>query len=166
MVEKKLVVDHLKIDYKGLFSMQDFYRTLDSFFKEKGWDKRETRNSEFVSPEGKYVEMEIEPFKKITDYAKLVIRINIIIKNLKEVVVEKQKHKMKMNQGDVQVIIDGFLITDYENRWEGKPEYVFIRALFDKFVYKRYNSEFERTLVNEVEELTTTLKSFLNLYRF
>ena len=110
--------------------------------------------------------MEIEPFKKITDYAKLVIRINIIIKNLKEVVVEKQKHKMKMNQGDVQVIIDGFLITDYENRWEGKPEYVFIRALFDKFVYKRYNSEFERTLVNEVEELTTTLKSFLNLYRF
>lgn len=166
MVEKKIVVENVQLNYKGLFSVKDLYRVIDSFFKEKDWDKRETRNNEFVSPEGKYLELWLEPFRKVSDYAKLIIRIQIIIKDLKEVLVEKEGQKKKMNKGDVKFIIDGFLETDYENRWEGKPEYIFIRTLFDKFVYRRHTQEFEAQLVEEVEELKATLKSFLNLYRF
>ena len=166
MSEKKIVVDHLSINYKGLFDVKELYRLIDSFFKEKGYDKRETRNTEFVSPEGKYIELELEPFKKVSDYVKLIFRLTIIIKNLREVEVEKRKHKIRMNKGDVLIITDGFVMTDYENRWEGKPEYVFIRTIFDKFIYRRYTSDFEGMLVADVEELQAALKSFLNLYRF
>ncbi len=166
MVEKKLVVDSVRINYKGLFNVKELYRVIDSFFKDKGWDKREVRNKEFVSPEGKYVELWLEPFKKVSDYAKLILRIQIIMENLREVVVEKGRHKKKMNKGDVLIIIDGFLDTDYENRWEGRPEYVFIRTIFDKFIYRKHTGEFEALLVEDSDELKATIKSFLNLYRY
>jgi len=166
MAERKIVVDNVRINYKGLFNMRDFYRVMDGFFKEKGYDKREVRNNEYVKPEGKHLELWLEPYKKITDYAKLIIRLQVIIQDLREVVVEREGHKKKMQKGDIQVIIDGFLETDYENRWEGRPEYVFVRTLFDKFIYRRHTTQFEAMLVEETDELQATLKSFLNLFRY
>lgn len=166
MVEKKIVIDNDRLSYKGLFDMKELYRLIDTFFHDKGYEKRETRNKEFVSPEGKYLELWLEPYKKITDYAMVVLRLQIIVENLREVVVEKEQHKKKMHKGEVLIIIDGFLVTDYENRWEGKPEYVFIRTLFDKFIYRRHTQEFEGVLIDESEELKSSIKSFLNLYRY
>lgn len=166
MVEKKIVIDNERISYKGLFNMKELYRLIDTYFHSKGYEKRETRNKEFVSPEGKYIELWLEPFKKLTDYAMLIIRLQILVENLREVVVEMGKQKKKMHKGEITIIIDGFLVTDYENRWEGRPEYVFIRTIFDKFIYRRHTQQFEGILIDDAEELKASIKSFLNLYRY
>jgi hypothetical protein len=166
MAEKEKVIDELRLQYEGLFDINELYHTIDRWFREKQYDKREIKNVEFVKPEGKYVELWLMPWKKITDYAKIEIKIRLIIENLKEVEVEKDNHKVKMNQGTIKMVIDGFLTTDYENKWEGKPTYVFIRTLFDKFIYKGYTSRFKGQVSEDVNHFHTTLKSFLNLYRF
>lgn len=166
MSEQKIVVDHMKLNYKGLFDVRELYKVLDNFFKEKGYDKRELRNIEHVKPEGKYIELELLPFKKVSDYAKFVIRVEAIMNNIKEVDIEKDSHQMKLNQGEVTVIFDGIMETDYEHRWDTRPEYVFIRTIFDKFVYRIYTRQWESQLVRDVEHLHSIVKSFLNLYRY
>ena len=165
MSEKKLVVDHLKLQYDGLFESTALYQYIDEWLREKGFDKREVRNREHVSPQGKFVEIEMQPWKKITDYAKHIIRIEVRMTKLKDVEVEQEKHKIRMQKGKVVVTIDAFLETDYEHRWEQRPLYFFLRTIFDKFIYRSYTSRFEDLLVESVNQLHTGIKSFLNMYK-
>ncbi|MBI2664395.1 hypothetical protein HYX10_03565 [Candidatus Woesearchaeota archaeon] len=166
MSERRLVVDHMRLKYEGLFSAFELYKLIDNWLREKAFDRRELRNEEHVRPDGKYVELVLMPWKKITDYARHVIRLEIRMHKLKEVVVEKDGQRMKMNQGRVDMIIDAYLDTDYEDRWEQKPFYFFMRTLFDKFIYRTYSTQFEELLVENVHQLHTAIKSFLNLYKY
>lgn len=166
MAERRLVVDHLKLTYEGLFDATELYQVIDTWFREKGFDKRDIRQREHVSKEGKYVEMELQPWKKITDYARHVIKIDMRMINLKEVEVDMNGRKMRLNKGRVSIIFDGYLDTDYEHRWENKPVLFVLRTIFDKWVYKGYMSRWEGELVDSVNQLHTTIKGFLNLYRY
>lgn len=165
MAERRLVVDHMRLKYEGLFDLFEFYKLIDNWFREKAFDKREIRNQEHVRPDGKYVELILMPWKKISDYARHVIRIEIRVFNLKDVVVERDGRRVKMNQGRMDLLLDGYLDTDHEDRWEQKPFYFFMRTLFDKFVYRTYSTQYEELLVENVSQLHTLMKSFLNLYK-
>lgn len=166
MVEQRLIVDHMRLSYEGLFNVSDLFMMIDSFFKEKGYDKREVRNIEIVRTEGKYIEIELMPWKKINDYVRHIIRLEMKMFNVKEVDVEKDGNKVKLNSGRINFVFDAYLQTDWENKWDMKPMYFFIRTLFDKFIYKSYTNMSEGILVENVNQLHTYIKSFLNLYRY
>ena len=166
MVETQIIVDGETIAYEGLFDAHELFMLIDSFFHEKHWDKREIQSLEKVEPQGKIVELELQPYKKITDYVRYVIRIFIRMRNITEVEIEKDGHKIRLNKGLVNITFDGFLETDYEGRWEAKPMYIFIRTIFDKFIYKVYTGRFEAELVDTVNMLKSQIKSYLNLARY
>ena len=166
MTERRLVVDHMRIKYEGLFNLFEVYRLIDSWLREKAFDKREIRNQQHVKPDGKYVELVLMPWKKISDYARHVIRIELRAFNVKDVVVEVDKRKVKMNQAKIDIILDGYLDMDHEDRWEQKPFYFFMRTLFDKYIYRTYSTQFEELLVENVSQLYTLIKSFLNLHKY
>jgi len=166
MSEKKQVVDNLRLSYEGLFSVSDLYMLIDQFFREKGFDKREIRNQEHVKAGSRYIDLVLMPWKKITDYANHVVRVEIVMRNVKDVEVEKDGHKIKLNKGRVAMRLDAFLETDYEHRWEQRPIYFFIRTLFDKFVYSTYTERFEAQLIETTKQLNSEVKAFLNLHRY
>lgn len=166
MTETKILIDDLALNYEGLFSAKEYYKLVDGFMSEKNYDKKEVLNTEKVDAQGKYVELEIEPYKKVSDYAKIIIRVKTKMFNVKEVEVEKEGHKLRLNQGKVNILIDGILQTDYENRWTNKPTWIFIRTIYDKFIYKTYIDQFENNVKRDVDQLHTQLKAFFNLYRY
>lgn len=166
MTEKKLVIDQLRLNYEGLFSLNELYRTVSSWFYEHGYDYYEKKNVEQVTPTGKDIEIELRPWKKLTDYAKKELKIRMFLKDVKMVEVEKEGVKLKLNQGNIQMIFDAYLITDYEDRWENKPLFFFIRTLVDKYVYKFYTDRFEGDLVDDVHQVHQHVKAHLNLFRY
>ena len=166
MPEREVVVDKLRLTYEGIFSVSELYKLIDEWFRWKGYDKRENKNIEIVKPEGKFIEIELEPWKKVTDYAKNVIKIRIQMFDIRDVEVEKDNTKLKLNQGKVHFVFDGYLETDYEAKWDGKPIFYFIRTVFDKYLYKPFTTGFERGVKQDVMHLQGQVKAFLNLYRF
>ncbi len=166
MSEKKLVIDQMKLTFEGIFDLNGLYRTIDSWFYEKGYDKLEKKNFEQVLPGGKDIEIEILPWKKTTDYFKNIIRIRMRFVNVKDVEVEKKGVKLKLNQGRIMMIFDGYLVSDYDQKWEDKPMFFLIRTLFDKYVFKSYFTKFEKWLVNDVYDVHGRIQRFLNLYRY
>ena len=166
MPEREVVVDKLRLTYEGIFSVSELYKLIDEWFRWKGYDKRENKNIEIVKPEGKFIEIELEPWKKVTDYAKNVIKIRIQMFDIRDVEVEKDNTKLKLNQGKVHFVFDGYLETDYEAKWDGKPIFYFIRTVFDKYLYKPFTTGFERGVKQDVMHLQGQIKAFLNLYRF
>ncbi len=156
----------MTLAYEGLFDLHELYVLINQWLKDKGFDLREQRNQEQVRPNGRFIEVEMLPWKKITDYARHVIRLNIRILNMKDAVVEEDNKRVKLNKGMIKMVMDGYLDTDYEDRWESKPFYFFIRTLFDKFVYRTYSTQYEELLVENCIQLHSTIKAFLNLYQY
>lgn len=166
MAEQKLVVEGLELSYEGLFDVKELYKTVDDYLKETAYDKVEKINAEYVKPEGKYIELTLEPNKKISDYVQYRIRMRVYITNLKDVEVEKDGKKQKLNHGKVYIRFDAILETDYEHRWEQRPLFFFLRVLVDKYVYKFYTGKYEGDLKTDLTNLHTRIKAFLNLYRY
>jgi hypothetical protein len=166
MVERKIIVDHLTIAYKGLFDLMELYKLIDFFFMEKAYTKHELKNYEIVLPHGKTIHIETEPYKKITDYAKYVTKVYVDGTDIQEVEIEKDGINIRMNQGEVKVAIIGTLETDYERRWEQKPIFFFLRGVFDRFIFRVHTYKWEVGLIEECNLLSSQVKGFLNLYRY
>lgn len=166
MSEKKLVIDQMKIEYEGLFDLNGLYRAVDAWLYEKGYDRFEARNYEQVLPTGKDIELELQPWKKTTDYFCNRLRLRFRFKNVKNVEVDKDNTTVKVNQGKVIIIMDGYLESDYEGKWEAKPYFYFLRAIFDKYIFKNYFAKAEKWLVNDVFQLHGLIQKHLNLYRY
>ena len=166
MVETYFVVKKQTIKYKGILNVDELYLHIDEWLHSKGFDKVETKTEEHVEKDGKYVQLKLEPFYKFNDYCKEVLRINIHMNNIKDTVVNIDGHKINMQEGNVTIDTDGIFVTDYENRWESRPFYFFIRSLIDKYIYRIYNQKYEAILKETMADFRANLKSFLNLYRF
>ena len=166
MSEIRTVVDHVIISYSGLFSLSELYRTSREWFGNKGYVYWEVQNTENVLESGKEIYICMEPFSKITDYAKLVIRVQINAMELTDVVVKVDETRKRMNKGKLKIVLDGYLVTDYEGHWEKSPMSVFMRTIYDKFIFKTRTSEYESRIEEDVENLRGTLKSFLNLLKY
>lgn len=139
---------------------------IDHWFYEKGYDKFEAKNIELDLPTGKEIDMEILPSKKTTDYFKNIIRIRIKFSQIKDIELEKEKEVLKVQKGRVMMIFDGYLESDYENEWESKPLFYFLRTIYDKFILKSTFSYYERWLVNDIYDLHSRIQRNLNIYRY
>lgn len=165
MAERRVIVDGLKLNYKGMFHLEELYKLIDHWQREKAYTKHEINVNEQVFKDGRYVEAEMEPYKKISDYAKYVLNIKIIVKDMKDITTEIDGKRTTLNEGNVEVKLTGFLELDYEGRWERRPLFYFIRSIFDQFVYKVNTERFEAGIMEEVNLLYSLVKGFLNLHR-
>ena len=166
MAERLIVVDKERLDYEGLFEAKELLRVMEQWAKDKGYWLIEKRHGEATKPEGKYIDMDFEPFKKFTDYAKSIIKIRAQFQDVKDAVVERDGKKVKLQDGKIIIIFDGILETDYEHRWESKPVFYVLRTIFEKYVYTPFVSGFERGVKEDLMSLKNNIKAFLNLTRY
>lgn len=166
MAEVDFVVCKRKINYEGLFNCKELYKLMDEFFSHRGYDKSEGKHAESVNPEGKYIEMEIRYYRKMSEYVQNVVDIKLIMSDLKEVEVKKDKSKIKLNKGKVQLILDGYLETDWQGTWEKKPVYYVIRTLASKYIFGPVTGKYKAELGDTVSQFCNEISSFLNLYRY
>jgi len=166
MAERLTIVDHERLNYEGLFNAKELFATMQVWATDRGYWLIEKKHGEALKPEGKYVDMDFEPFKKFTDYAKSVIKIRAQFHEVKDVIIERDGKKHRMQEGKIFFIFDGILETDYEHYWETKPVFYFLRTLFEKYVYSPFISGFERGVKEDAMALKNQIKSFLNLTKY
>ncbi|MBI2138584.1 hypothetical protein HYU13_03280 [Candidatus Woesearchaeota archaeon] len=159
----RLIVDHLKLDYSGTFDFKGLIRVINAWAFEKDMEKNENKANEIETPDGRQIEYENQVTKRLSDYTIFCLKMRILGKNLKKVELVKDKRKMKVDRGRILFFLDGFLQTDSESKWEDRPLLIFLRTMFDKFIYKLYTDRFERQLTRDCYELFHLVERFLNM---
>jgi hypothetical protein len=165
MSEKVAVTGKETITYDGLFSVKELYQFIDDWINTKGYFPVELSIEEVVEKDGKVITAQLAPFKKLTDYAKAIIKINIMISDCKEVEITKADKKQKLNKGKVIIEIQSLLETDYEHRWEMKPWLYVLRTIFEKYIYAPFLSGYKKAVREDTDHLKDQIKAFLNLYK-
>ena len=167
MSDVRIIVDHLKLEYKGIFDINNFFRLVDSFYFERGLEKRDNKTYEHNTPKGKFIEWENYTWKKISaEYIREMIKMRTLMYELKKIdVVKDDDTKAKLMHGRVLIYLDGYLETDYEHRWDETPFFIFLRTLYDKFLYKVYTERFEQRITYDCHQLYELIERFFNMHR-
>lgn len=160
----KIVVDHEKLEYSGPFVANDLFRMIDNFVFERGFDKRQDKDFEQNTQNGKFIEWQISPWKRITDYIRYIIKVRVLGYEILKTDVSNNGKKTKIDNGRVIIVIDGFMEYDYDSYWEDKPILRFIRTIYDYFVFKAYTERFEQRLVHDINHLHDYIEKFFNMY--
>lgn len=163
MVEKKIVLYDLRLTYNGPVSIENFYKEVEDWIKQKGMNKELKKKMEKLTNKGKKLEWTIECWKNLAHYAKEVVRIKSIFNNVKEIEVKRKGKRIKIQQADVLIIFDGILETDLVDKWEQTPWFYFFRALYDKYIWKFYSERHDSSVVTDTNDLHKTLTAFFNL---
>jgi len=165
MGEKRIIVEKETISYEGLLDVKELYKLINEWSDSKDYVPVEKSCQECVSKVGKCVECEMEPFKKLTDYAKSVIKINVKVDECVDVKVKRAGKEQKLQKGKLTVEFKGTLETDYEHRWERYSWMYVIRGLFEKYFWTPLFSGFEKVVREDIDHLKSEVAGFLNLYR-
>ena len=165
-MEKKIITDGIRFSYNGVFDIVEFYRFVEEWMRKKGLEKDIKNKAEYVNPSGKQIEWKIEMWRNVSDEARNVTKLRALFNNVIEVEITKDSSKRRLQQGDVLIIIDGWLESDYTSRWHQKPLFFFLRAVYDKFVWKFWSNRFEKGVEQNAYDLLHQLKAFFNMYRY
>ena len=161
----KIIVDHEKIDYSGPFNLKDLLNDIENFIWEMGFDKRQDKDFEINTANGKSIEWQYSPWKKISDYVRYIIKVRVLGFDIVKTDMRHNGEKNKVDNGRLIIVIDGFVEYDYDSYWDDKPILHFFRTIFDYFVFKAYTENFEQRLVHDVNKLHDHLEKFFNMYR-
>lgn len=166
MSEKRLIIDELELEYRGLFDINGLLNTIDDNTAMRGYSKSEKRRFEVIKNDAKEFSIELRPTKRKTEYYALMIKIRLAVCNIKDIMVKKDKVEQKMHQGDIKIIFDAWTTTDFEGRWEQKPGFYFLRTLFEKGIYKFHTDKYLDELIDDTHYIYNNVKAYLNLNRF
>lgn len=166
MSEVEFVSKKIKIGFEGVFSLKDLYRTIDKYFFRFACDKKEVQSTEATKKDGKTIHIKTEYDRKFNDYVREYHEIKINCKGVKPVDIKKGNKKMRLNKGYVEVVLDSYVKSDYETRWEGKPLYYLFRIIWHKYVWPSMLSEFKGQTKHTDVQFIAEVKAFLNLGKY
>lgn len=163
---ERLNISKASISYSGLFSMRELFDVILQWARDKGYFPLEKSHTEVVQPDGRFIEMNMEPFKKFSDYAKSVIKLRVQLSGVKDVTVSRDDKKVKLQEGKVSLSLDAILETDHEHTWESKPILYFLRTVVEKYVLRPFISSQESLVKDDMVLLKNNLQAYLNLAKF
>ena len=165
MPERRYVVRPLVVSYEGYFSARELYRLITDWFVTKNYDVLEKRADEFVRDEKKQIIWQVENDRRINDYIKHIIGVTMTATDVRDVTVEVDGRKRKLQHGHVQVRFIAFVDSDLEGKWEQYAWRWYIRIVTEKFLLKREFDEHIAEVTKNTKELRDLVKSYLNVHK-
>ncbi|HSU72861.1 MAG TPA: hypothetical protein VLJ21_03360 [Candidatus Binatia bacterium] len=115
--------------FYGPFNQRALLDAIRSFLQGEGFDDvQEPSYKHKVGGEGADIEIKMETDRKLNDYVKYFMNVEIRISDMKDVEVVHNGEKRKMQHGRVQVSVSGKAQLDYQKHFEGNK---FLKALHD-----------------------------------
>ncbi|MBT3720559.1 hypothetical protein HN789_00675 [archaeon] len=167
MVELHHAVFGETLEFEGLFTVKDLFKTIDQYFRFKRFDKKIVFDEEFDTEEGKYFHLKTQYYKKVDAYVRLETRFWIYVYNYKIIEKEVEGEKVRIGQGKASIKFDAFLQTGYINTMpDNKPFYFLFRILYEQYFAKPYIDYWKNVAIHVTNEAKTEISSYLNLNKF
>lgn len=154
------------LKWKGIFPFADFYKFCNRWLTEEtglGAFSEDKYSEKLVAGNAKEIDIEWTASKKMTDYFKMEMKVKFEIKGLVEVEIQKNGVKIKSNQGEIKMDVKGFLIKDYDSKFESTAFRKFLRGIYEKWVIKPRIDQFEDKVADDSNEFLGQAKAYLDL---
>ena len=80
--------------------------------------------------------------------------------------VKQGDEKIKLQSGEFNLTVTASLETDYDNKWEAKPFFRFMKGFYEKYIYADSFGRLKGQLWDEGWGFINEVKAFMNLYKY
>lgn len=163
MAEKDQIFSS-EIKYGGVFSFKDFYQFCHEWLTEEtNLEIEESKYEEKIKGEEKEIKFKWKGNRKLTDYFKFEMDIEMEIKGLVNVEAIKDGIKVKTNKGSVKIKVKGTLVKDYDGKFEGTASKKFMRSIYEKWVIPSRVDQMEDKIASACDKFLGQAKAWLDL---
>lgn len=161
------VCSGLKLDWKGVFDLNDLYKKTKLWLNYNGYGNekksfREALYVEKIKGDEKEIQVEWHAEKNISDYFSCYLTITFLILGLKKVEVVQDGKKLKMNDAEIEIRLSADLVKNREGRW---PKNSLIKKIYERFIIKERIEQYTVDLYQKVYSLHDEIKGYLNLLK-
>ncbi len=176
---QKLFPKLLRVKYRDIFNLMEFYKALRYWFAEYGWqgedmngkpdkDYFETLYLEITKPDGgKEMRIEWRLSRQAPNSAgkiKQYIDVNFQMFGISKTEVIRNGVKYRANKGEIEFKMNAFMEKTYEAAWKKHWLLKHVMTFFDKEVYDWL--EDEKQLYQEVYVLQNFVKQWFKMKRY
>jgi hypothetical protein len=166
MANKLTLLDGEKMIYEGVFDLGELYKHAYTWFTWRKLDVSEKKYKEKMKATGKEIEIEWQVNRDIDEYSKFSHDIKWRMRDINDVEVQKDSAKVKMQKGEITIEVTSSLITDRQDIWAAKPHFTFLKAFYEKYLYKGSIDRMKKELWKQGWDFYNEMKAFLNLYKY
>ncbi len=164
--EKNLVINNREFRYKGIFRADELFHVINNALEDRGYTKREKKTEELVTDAGRRSYIELRPFKEKTNYLIQMIKIKILLDHVTETTEEVKGIRKKFQQGDVEIVFDAWMLTEYQHRWGMKPVAFFLKGWINKYLYTwPIESGAKNELVEDTAYVVSAIRNLFSSYK-
>jgi len=163
MVEKDTILRE-QVWYVGITKVKDVYNYAYDYLRREDFVVTEEKYKEVVKGDEKELEIKWIATKKITDYFRANIEFFWKILGMKEVEVEINGKKKKMDKvSELSIKMKGVLEKDYSSKWGPTGTQKFIKEVYHKYVIPQRTDQMENKVRDYVQYLKDEIKAFMEL---
>ncbi len=150
-----------KIKFKGIFDFNSVYAAVKEWFQKHGFEWQEGKH--YVDTNGKERSFHWYGFRNDTHYLRVWVDISIDIKEADDVEVIHEGKKKKFLKGNMLMIIDVLVETDYEKQFEKNRFFILLRQFYENYIYHNKLLLYVDGLEHELHELYDYLKKKMDM---
>ncbi|MBR9701752.1 hypothetical protein GOV13_02420 [Candidatus Pacearchaeota archaeon] len=163
MAEKDTIFSS-EIKSKGFFNFKEFYKFCYEWIDDEiNIEMSEKKYEEKLSGDSKEIIIEWEEARKFSDYFKFEMKVEFVVRNMKDVEINQGGKKVKINSGDLKVKVKGILVKDYDGKFETSAFNKFLRSIYEKWVITARIEQFEDKIVGDCDKFLAQAKAYLVL---
>lgn len=165
-----------QIHYKDVFDARRLYLLLRDFMDEEGYTDQFHTDAYL---ETFYQEMRHGGGKKSirfwwraatvpgqSEYFRYLLDVDVNLYNLHDVDIVRNNQKVRAQQGEIQIKIEGKLDMDYKHHFEHSSILKPFKKLFEKLIIKKDYEYHYLKVLDDVQKLELEIKTHLNLRNF
>ncbi len=163
MVEKDTIIKE-EFRYDGIADFKRFYEYAHNWLKDEDYIVYEEKYEEQLKGDAKELRIKWTCNKKITDYFRIALELKWQLLNMREVEVEIDGKKKKMNKfSELKINIKGVLEKDYSSKWGAGGFNKFLKEMYDKYLIPKRSEEMENKVIEIVQNFKEEMKAYLEL---
>jgi len=162
MAEKDKIVE-MKVKHSGIFDFREVYSFIYTLLSDMEYSVEEKNYGEKTKGDQKELEVNWLAKRKISDYFRFIIKIDLRVFRMTSADVVKDGVKTSVNKGDFEVKFTAYLEKDYENRWENTAFVKFLRGLYERYIIQGAINTYSGQLEEEANSLANQTKALLDL---
>ena len=152
------------LHYQGYTDFERFWKLVRELVTKRGYDYLEQEHNEIVKQDGKNIFIHVDADRYISDYAKLRLVLKCTVRRLTDVEIETEHGTKRMNDCELTLVVESYVVTDYEGRYQGKAWLFFLRTIAEKFLYERELRKFTHLAERDLEDVMREAKKYLNVF--
>ena len=160
MAEPKNQMPTLYLKHRGMFSQSGFVQSIQHWFTENSY-RFHPNKYKLKSNESEY---EAYGERDIHEYVKFKIAIHAWIRDISEVEVVKDGEKVKMQEGAINLEMEGVILYDPNKRFGNSKFMEWLHNFYQTYIVRQTMAEvWEDDLFLKMNELMGTIKKELSI---